>query len=94
MMRGKLLNGRKGRKGIFAQASAEPSLLELCRVQPKIMNVVRKFCALLYYKGFPRILIREISLLHKSVPHNESLKAVWGNEYGWKKKTHKGTVPL
>lgn len=54
------------------------------------MNVVRKFCALLYYKGFPRILIREISLLHKSVPHNESLKAVWGNEYGWKKKTHKG----
>jgi len=27
------------------QASAEPNLFELCRVQPKIMNVVRNYCA-------------------------------------------------
>ena len=30
-----------GNLGIFVQASAEPSLLELCRAPPKIMNVVR-----------------------------------------------------
>ena len=33
-----------GNLGIFVQASAKPSLLELCRAQPKNMNAVRNLC--------------------------------------------------
>ena len=29
--------------GLFVQASAEPSLLELCQAQPKIMTASRNF---------------------------------------------------
>ena len=35
---------KNGNLGIFEQASAKPSLLELCRAQPKIMNEVRNLC--------------------------------------------------
>ncbi len=41
--------------GLFEQASAEPSLLELCRAQPKNMNVVRNFSFSPYFWGIAEI---------------------------------------
>ena len=37
--------------GLFVQASAEPSLLELCQAQPKITTASRNFSALISERG-------------------------------------------